>query len=449
MRTATATVPTAAELRRMRRRFAREHAPRRDLGAALVDGTLGTALVAGIGWWLVTRSSGALTDTAVLPGFRPDPLWAWLVVAGAAGAGLWAARSFGPLVVSGERHVWVLSTPVDRAASLRPTVLALALCGAVAGGVAGRLAAFVGAVEPWWPVTVFSALLGVAVVSFAALVQSRAVPTVAVGIAYGLGAVAVGTLAVASAVGLPLTAAERQPVVVVAALAGGMLVGALAACGGASRADLDRGAAIAVAARVSLVGLAPTILTGVVEENAWRRIARRTSRTLPLGSARALVYIDVLRHRRRPRSFVWVAVIVGMTWLAAALVSPLVLAWVQLVAVFAASSLFGAGLRAARGSGALLGVSDGAIARPLLVLPVCASLAVTAATASLTGWAVSLVCLLGAVLAAYRSGTGTPPAYDGLVLETGFGQLPVDLLRQKLRGVGVLAVAAAVVTLIA
>lgn len=50
--------------------------------------------------------------------------------------------------------------------------------------------------------------------------------------------------------------------------------------------------------------------------------------------------------------------------------------------------------------------------------------------------------LVGGCAAAYRVRTRPAISYDGLILETAVGQIPVDLLRQWLRGPDVLLVAA-------
>ena len=54
----------------------------------------------------------------------------------------------------------------------------------------------------------------------------------------------------------------------------------------------------------------------------------------------------------------------------------------------------------------------------------------------------------GAFIAAYRIRTRPRTGYDGLLLETAVGQVPVDLIRQWLRGPDVLVAAGLVLALV-
>lgn len=91
------------------------------------------------------------------------------------------------------------------------------------------------------------------------------------------------------------------------------------------------------------------------------------------------------------------------------------------------------------------GADDRLLRLPLTVIPVVAAVVTTVLTAPLAAMnptPMALV-LIGAVTAMYRIRTRAPLTYDGLILETGFGQVPVDLIRQKIRGTDVIVVAAA------
>jgi hypothetical protein len=61
---------------------------------------------------------------------------------------------------------------------------------------------------------------------------------------------------------------------------------------------------------------------------------------------------------------------------------------------------------------------------------------------------VEILLLAGVVAAAYRAATRPPMAYGGAAIETPFGLIPVDLLRQVTRGLDVLAVVIVVQTLL-
>jgi len=99
---------------------------------------------------------------------------------------------------------------------------------------------------------------------------------------------------------------------------------------------------------------------------------------------------------------------------------------------------------------ALLGAADRDLYRPLMALAAGAALVTTVMTASLTAWSLpaSALVLSGVCVATYRLRTRPRPTYDGLILETGFGQVPLDLIRQWLRGPDVLLVTALLVVLV-
>ncbi|WP_164874063.1 DUF6297 family protein [Rhodococcus spongiicola] len=439
----------------MQRRLARSNAPGADRVGAIVVAALGTYVVVGTVWWLATRPATALLDSGLLPTVQGwNPTWAWAVAAAAMVVVGSTARAIGPLTASPECTFWVLSTPIDRATLLRPRLLVTLMGAAVAGAAGGRLAAFAGAVEQWAPLTAGAAAGCAGVAAVAVLEQGKVLPAPIVSsvrILFSAVGVAAVVAAVAGAVVPVFT--TWTPVVVLSALTAPLVIAALCVCRRITAADLNEGADIAVAMRVSIIGLDLSILTGVADDNAWRRVARCPSRSLPRRRTRALIRSDLLRHLRRPSTFAIVGVVVAATWTVGGAVSPIAAAWTQLAAVFITAVVFSTGFREMSNSRELLGMlgmADRALHRPMMVVPACAAAAVTATTAPFVGWtaAPTLIAAGGACLAAYRLRTRLPTAYDGLILETGVGQLPVDLIRQKLRGPDMLIASAMLLAIV-
>lgn len=446
----TSPAPSARTLRAMQRRFARANTPGGSRTGTIVVAVLGAYVVAGLAWWLTTRPATVLADSALLSGaVEGNPTWAWVCGAAVIASGSAVARAVGPLATSPEHGFWMLATPVDRAALLRPRVMATFVVAAVAGAAGGRLAAYAGAVTLWTPLAGVGAAFGVSVAAAAVLTQARVLPARTISTLQVLFTVTAAGAAVAATVGLEVRAAlPWTPVVAVVGVSVALAVGAMRACGRITATELDEGADIAVAAEVSIIGMDLTVLTGVANERAWRRIAHRPTRTLPRNRSRALLHVDVLRHVHRRSAFVVTAVTLAGAWTIGGMVSPIVAAWVQMAAVFLAAMVFSTGLRELSGNPELvgmLGADDRSLRLPLTVLPSCAAAAVAMVTAPLVGWSVpALVTVVaGSCGAVYRLRTRPPSTYDGLVLEIGVGQLPIDLIRQKLRGPDCLILTAA------
>ncbi|CAM2771951.1 DUF6297 domain-containing protein [Prescottella defluvii] len=437
----TAPAPSARTVRAMQRRFARAHAPGGNRAGTIVTAALGVYVVAGLVWWLTTRPATALADSALLSGAGEwNQTWAWVAGAAVVASGAAVARAVGPLTASREYGFWLLTTPTDRAAMLRPRALVTFAVAAIVGAAGGRLAAYAGTVTPWAPLAAGGAAFGVSVAAIAVLTQARVFPARTISTVRILFTVAAAGAVAAATAGLEVRAAVAwTPVGVVVVVSVALASAALHACGRITAAELDEGADIAVAAQVSVIGMDLGVLTGVVDERAWRRIAHRPTRMLPPGRARALIRIDALRHLRRRSSFVVTAVTVAGAWAISGAVSPIAAGWVQAMAVFAAAVVFSSGLRELSCNpelAGMLGADDRSLRRPLVVVPACAAVAVAVATAPLVGWSVPalVIGVVGACGAAYRLRTRMPTAYDGLVLEIGIGHLPIDVIRQKLRG---------------
>lgn len=144
------------------------------------------------------------------------------------------------------------------------------------------------------------------------------------------------------------------------------------------------------------------------------------------------------------------ALVVAPYAAAAVLPGPIVAAVTAVLACLVAGRLAG-GLRAVCRSAALrrnLGGTDLAVVVVHLVVPLVTVTVWTAAV--LPVHPVSAVLIpLGAVLVVYRLASRPPPTYGGALFDTPFAALPVDLIRQLLRGPALLAVLVAVHVLLA
>ncbi|MFF3229072.1 DUF6297 family protein [Nocardia suismassiliense] len=447
-------VPTARDVRALRRTFARRHAYRGNRAGTILLLLLTVYVTGGASWWIATRSF-VITDSALLdPGQGWPATWGWALFVLALAGGLATTRAFGPVTASPEEAIWLLSTPVERASLLRPRLIGPLVAGAAIGLIAGRLAAFVAATTSWAPMTVLGAAAGSGVVGIGVLAQGglllrRVLPVLqwgVVGLGFGV------SLAAMFGVVFPVVT-TWSPVAVVAAAAGALAILAILGCGRLSRAEVDFGADLAVGTRASLIALDAAGLVGILDARAWRRIGSVRSERLAGGRIRAMIHSDLLRHRRRPSTVVIAAIVVGAVWIAATIGTPILVALAQFGALFVVAMVFSTGLRDLCGDNALrvvLGAGDRALRLPLLVVPLIAvtvSAALTAPTLGLWVPALLISCV-GALLAAYRMRTRAAISYDGLILVTGYGQVPVDLIRQLLRGPDVLLVAAVLLILV-
>ncbi|QQM51906.1 DUF6297 family protein [Rhodococcus pyridinivorans] len=444
----TGTVRGARDLRALRHAFERRHAPLTDRPALAVLVVLGVYVGGGLAWWLFSLPS---TTFACADPIVRDPActsaWGWTVVAIAVAAGTASARTAGPVTCGAETAFWLLSTPVDRGAALRPRVAALLICGAIAGALAGRFATFVTAPEGRVAFTCLAAALGVGAVALPMLVQCRILAPAVVRVVIGLCLVAVPGVVAIAAVGV--TVPPPGPSIVVGAwiAVAAPAVSALLRCDRIAAPEWRAGSDTAVGVSASFTALDPSLLAGVVERKVWLCIGSRRSRVLPRRRIAALVRSDLLRHVRRPTPVLVVCVALLGVAVLTSVVSPPAAAVVQLVTVFTVATIFGAGLRDVSRDpdfAVLLGTRDTHLHLALSVVPGSAALVAAAVTgfAGSASMASVVLGLLGGCAAAYRMRTRPPIGYDGLILETAVGQIPVDLLRQWARGPDLLVVCA-------
>ncbi|TCN48186.1 hypothetical protein EV641_118110 [Rhodococcus sp. SMB37] len=447
-------IPSVRVVQAVRRGFERTHIPRTHREGLIVVSVLGLYVCGGLVWWLATRPPTALAESILFAGEGWNPTWGWAVFAILTSLSTLAARSLGPVTTVGNTAWWVLSTPVDRGGLLRARLLAALSIGALVGAVEGRLAAFIGALEGWLPFTVFGMGIGIGVVAFAVLAQCRVLPVWTLRATAGVFAVLGGAAAALAIAGVtvPMTT-TWIPVVVVGVLVVSAGAAAVSCCGRIGLADMTVGSDMTAAASTSITALDLSVLTGVAEQRAWRKVARRPSRALPTSRTRALICSDVLRLRRRPSSLLHVAGAVFAGWVLAAVLSPTAAAIAHLALVFAVTVAFSGGLRdlsANSGLRATLGAHDRVLRVPLMAVPAIVAAATTVLTAPLVAadLLVMPLVLVGACAAAYRVRTHPYTDYDGLILDTAVGQIPVDLIRQRMRGPDVLAVTALLLLLV-
>lgn len=444
----TGTVRSARDLRALRHAFERRHAPLADRPALAVLLVLGLYVGGGLAWWLFSLPSTTFAcGDPIVRDSGCTSAWGWAVVAVAVAAGTASARAAGPVTCSAETEFWLLSTPVDRGAALRPRIAAFLICGAIAGALAGRFATFVTAPEGRIAFTCLAAALGAGAVALPMVVQCRVLAPAVVRVVIGLCLVAVPGVVTVAAIGVAVP--PPGPLFVVGAwiVVAAPAVSVLRRCGRIAAPEWRVGSDTAVGASAALTALDPSLLTGVVERKAWLRIGSRHSRPLPRHRTAALVRSDLLRHVRRPAPALVACVALLGVAVAVSVASPPAAAVVQLVTVFTMATIPAAGLRDVSRDPAfavLFGTSNTHLRLALSVVPGSAALV----AATVTGFAGSasmasvVLGLLGGCTAAYRMRTRPPIGYDGLILETAVGQIPVDLLRQWARGPDLLVVCA-------
>ncbi|MDR7278035.1 DUF6297 family protein [Catenuloplanes atrovinosus] len=448
-----------ARLRRLRRRHHRT-----SFGDVLTDLYMLALLAALYGWVLADMSRSFLRSPLVGAG---DPAeQRWLLVAAmltAAGFGWAGLRAMGPVFVGPALQSWVASAPVDRRALLLPRFTGL-LAGATAtvavlGFLPGPLSGFAGGPGGTVHATLLGAATGLLAGAGAVVMQGA---RRARGLAELPGRVLIGAgaLTAAAVVALHFTGTAmvhpglRVPAAVpplVFLAAGTAVVFAVRALARVDRAVTTTGAQFAGSAAAAAVMLDPTLIADLLEVRRWRAIGRVRSRRFHRGPALggpprawALVQAELRRAvRRRGALLGWAALV--LVQYAVALAVPGLAGPAHVLTTFLAGDRLAGGLRAITRSPGLrraLGGGDTALKLAHLVVPALAATLFFLVTTPVAGtrplWT-DAVLLAGAVGAVYRSGTRRAMVYDGPVVETPFGLIPADLLRQLGRGWDVVA----------
>ncbi|HET7387540.1 MAG TPA: DUF6297 family protein [Nocardioidaceae bacterium] len=253
----------------------------------------------------------------------------WLLVIGVAAACLGVARLFGPMLVTPAVGTWLLPAPVDRAALLRPRLVAT--CGAAL--LAGALLALASS-------ALASFAVG-AVVAFSVVVAAGCALLVAVAVvdqARGLGVTGALTWLVAAVswAGLVALSAGRAPDLqaataygpgwpAAAGVAGVLMMGAAALAARSlpllSADRLKPGGSLVPSLSGALATVDLALIYDIMVARRW--LARSTVRSVrarrrgPTGGA-ALVWRDLIRVRRAPQRLVVLAASLVVPYLGAA-----------------------------------------------------------------------------------------------------------------------------------
>ncbi|RZT78177.1 hypothetical protein EV382_1358 [Micromonospora violae] len=452
-----AGVPTARQVRtHLRRARSRHHD--HSLGDVLGDAYVMVLFVGMYGWFAISASRNLL-DSPTVGRAEPGVRW-WLAVAALlAGAGLaWRGlRALGPLLVTPATQSWAVSGPIDRRAWLAPRFVLL-LVGAAAGtaALAVAVAALGGVSDPTalgWAAAA-GAGWGAAALALSVVAQSsrsgRRWPTVVGAVPMAAAAVITAVVVLVGRFGDGLPRPATTPTIALVALAVPLAVlgtiRAVRALPGVDRATLTTGAQFANAAATATILLDPSLLAGLVESRRWRRIGRVRSRRFRPGPGWwALLQADVRRLRRHPSAVLIWAALIGVQY-AAALALPGLAGAAQVVFAYLAADRLTGGLRAVSRSPGLrraLGGSDNLLRGIHVVVPaVGAGLwwLLTLPTVDPGPAWLAPTLALGVVAAAFRAGTRPPIDYGGATVNTPFGMIPVDLLRQGSRGPALIAV---------
>ncbi len=454
--TSVAVAPSARELRTRLRHGRRQHHSR-SLGDFLTDLYLLAFLAVMYGYVIVHAARQYLHSPTAGHGDRAGRYWlgAATVLAGA-GFAWQGLRAVGPLLSTPSAYTWVVASPMSRRDWLLPRLAGLLLGAALSTAALSTLA---GAGFSW--AVVAGAGFGVAGAALCVVAQATSPrwPRLVGGALAGIGAATALVVIVAHYAGVGLA----QPAVPVAAALA--LIGipfalvttvlAVRALPRLDRAALTGGAQLATAAATAAIWLDPSMLSGVLETRRWRRVGVVTSRRFGRGGGRigVLLQAEVQRLARRPGALaIWAALALAQYGIAIAVPS---VAWVtRLFGAYLAANRLTGGLRTVNRSPGLrraLGGSDGTLRLVHLVVPWVGAvlwwLLTWPAGPHLAG--VEPLIVVAVVVAAYRAATRPPMAYGGAAVDTPFGLIPVDLIRQVIRGPDVLAVAIVLWSLLA
>ncbi|MFI2709264.1 DUF6297 family protein [Micromonospora sp. NPDC018662] len=444
-------LPDARRLRGRLRRARRRHREV-SLGDVLTDAYVLLLFAGMYGWALVSEVRDFLGSPSGRQGDPGDRYWlgvaAALAVAGLAWRGL---KSVGPLVVSPAAQSWVVSSPVDRRAWLLPRFVVLVAVAVAGGGLLGLAAAVAtgaGGAADLAGSALAGAACGTLAVALAVVAQGgphrdgwgRVLDRGLFGAAGAVAsALVVGHLAgfsvapPAASLGWVLGFAAVPPAVVA-------VVRAYRALPAVDRASLAGGAQVADAVAGAALLLDPSFLTGLVESRRWRSLGVVSSRRFrPLGRFGVLVQAELWRPVRHPSALgVWAALL--LTLYAVAVALPTLAGPAQVVLGFLAVGRLTGGLRAVGRSAGLrrsLGGGDTLLHLAHLVVPAVSVVIWYAASVPMVHAGLGVldgVLVLGTVLAAHRAATRPSTTYGGVAVDTPVGMIPVDLIRQVVRG---------------
>lgn len=458
-------IPTAREVRGEIRDWRRGRADLR-WGDVLSDAYIALfclAMVAAMGGNVVLSLRRLADDACTGACAEVRTAAPWLMALAVALLALGLARLLGPVFSPPAANGWLLSTPVDRGALLRPgwwRTSALALVGsavvlvvpAMLGGfdLAGG-AAFVAA----------GSATALACVGVAALSQIHESPvarwltwaaTVALWAFLGLSA----THRLGALPHVPVgaeQAAATGAVVVALLVATALVWGTRSAVDGLSRRVLGQTENLSPSLSGALSSVDLGLMYDVLLARRWGRGAHVRTRTGgPLGWW-ALVHRDLLRVRRTPQPFVLLLGLVLVPYAAADAGAGRAVVLATSLAGLLAGPAMSSGLRVVVRTHSLarmLPLSRSSLLGAHLVVPGTA-LALFALSTTWTllpnhppdeAVVLALACALSSLAATVRWVTGKPPNYAAPLVSTPAGGVPTGLLSSVLRGFDVWALTA-------
>lgn len=392
------------------------------------------------------------TGTAGDPGER---YWLSIAAVLAAAGFLWQGlRAVGPLLASPAAQAWALSTPVPRRAWLLPGLGALLIGGAATATVLAVAGAGLSVRPDFGWAAAAGAAYGMAGAGFGVVAQGapprRRWPRLPGVLLLGAAAVVVAVVVGVHFTGADLTV-PASPVAALAAVVGlpvaaATTILAFRALPALDRAALTGGAQLASAAVTAAIWLDPSVLSGVVQVRRWRRIGRvHSRRLLPGGRAWVLLQVEIRRLGRRPGALIaWGGLVLAQYAVAVAV--PSMAGVAHLVGAYLAADRLAGGLRTVCGSPGLrraIGGDEATVRLIHLVVPAVGTLLwwlVTRPVGGGPGAGLEGVLIVGVIAAVYRAATRPPMGYGGFTIETPFGLIPVNLIRQIIRGPDILAV---------
>ena len=452
------TVPPARVVRARLRHLRRRHRTG-SLWDALTDAYVVVLALAAIALSMVSGLNGFLTSPAAVQQSSPATRY-WIGTAAAvAAAGLaWhGLRAVGPLLVSPAAQTWAVSAPVERRAWLSSPLWWLLAGASGSGALVGLAGAFsVGVGRPadlgWWALA--GASCGTAITALSAIAQgSRNHPRWVRRLGTGLAGTGAGT-ALLVVIGHFLEVPVPEPpltgsAAAVAIAAGTLPLAVLAtiparqALSGVDRASLTTGAQFFHAATSATVLLDTSLLTGLVETRRWQRRGLVRGRPFrPASRYLVLLQAEVRRLLRHPSALAgWGILLLAMYAVGVAL--PSAAPATHLVLGFLAAGRLTGGLRTLSRSRALrraIGGGDTGLRLAHLVVPALGTAVWYALSRPVVppaaGW-LDVFLLIGLIGAAYRAATRPPAQYQGVMVESPAGLIPLDILSHHLRGIDV------------
>lgn len=453
--TVTTTVPSARSVRNRIRDWERARTPA-EFGTAFTVWGLPVFVATGLLWYVLGRvDPDTLRSGETVTGLvrSANSLFAVGLAIAAFGLFMVALRAVGPVVANSADRFWIHSTPIDRSAVLAPRYWVSTACGSGLGVLIARGSTLVGhTAHSWWWFGGMGAALGASVVGWGVCAQTSrtadrwyrhcSVVAVCTGVLGSAGSVVYAPVLPGSSVSWAAAFAVVAGIAIVSV--GRRHIRLL------NRAALERSSGIVTSLSVAATTMDTSFVSSEMDVRAWRRLGLVQSRSFSGSRWRMLVDADARRVMRDRRTVITMVAATIAVYLGAAVFAVPLRPLALLLACVVAGTVCGRGLRDIYSSSALraaFGGSDRSLGAAHLVVPTAGVIAVFAVGAPVVFgaslWAVLPIPFV-ALAALYRSASRPPLEYGGLVLETPMGQVPVDMLRQLLRGPLVVVAYAAV-----